>query len=152
MIDNELFSTGAAFQSSSVLGREKDGGRRRTDKIQGKNFPYCPIDVLGMKINNMHLLYILDFVYFIHTLIHDWGFLMYFIGLFIQTLPPIKQLSPDERKALESRKKKKDSELWEKPSPPVPFLLHLGLTARTHDIREFQATFPEEYSNYFVDR
>ncbi|XP_078326129.1 cilia- and flagella-associated protein 65-like isoform X1 [Crassostrea virginica] len=69
-----------------------------------------------------------------------------------KTLPPIKQLSPDERKALESRKKKKDSELWEKPSPPVPFLLHLGLTARTHDIREFQATFPEEYSNYFVDR
>ena len=61
-------------------------------------------------------------------------------------------MSPDDRKALESRKKKKESDLWEKPSPPVPFLLHLGLTARTHDIREFQATFPEEYSNYFVDR
>lgn len=71
---------------------------------------------------------------------------------FVKTLPPIKQLSPDERKALESRKKRKEKDMWEKPSPPVPFLLHLGLTARTHDIREFQATFPEEYSNYFVDR
>jgi len=67
-------------------------------------------------------------------------------------LPPIKQLSPDEVKALKASKQKLESQLWEKPSPPIPFLLHLGLTARTHDIREFQTNFPEEYRNFYVDR
>ncbi|KAK3083386.1 hypothetical protein FSP39_021362 [Pinctada imbricata] len=69
-----------------------------------------------------------------------------------KTLPPIKQLSPDEEKELTSEQKKRRDALWEKPSPPTPFLLHLGLTARTHDIREFQVNFPEEYRNFFIDR
>ncbi|VDI64996.1 Hypothetical predicted protein [Mytilus galloprovincialis] len=47
---------------------------------------------------------------------------------------------------------KKDSLLWEKPNSPKPFLLHLGLTARTHDVREFQINFPEEYRNFYIDR
>lgn len=67
-------------------------------------------------------------------------------------MPPIKKLSPDEEKEAELQKKKKDGALWEKPSPPPPFLLHLGLTARTHDIREFQTSFPDEYMNYYIDR
>ncbi|OWF45565.1 hypothetical protein KP79_PYT24425 [Mizuhopecten yessoensis] len=69
-----------------------------------------------------------------------------------KTLPPIKQLSPDEEKAVQMSKDQKEAELWAKPNTPNPFLLHLGLTARTHDIREFQINFPEEYKNFYVDR
>ena len=43
-------------------------------------------------------------------------------------------------------------EYWELPSPPRPFLIHLGITARTHDIRDFQINFPEEYANFYIDR
>jgi hypothetical protein len=39
-------------------------------------------------------------------------------------------LSPDEEKEISIQEKKKESLLWEKPAPPKPFLLHLGLTAR----------------------
>ncbi|CAC5365950.1 unnamed protein product [Mytilus coruscus] len=69
-----------------------------------------------------------------------------------RTLPPIKVLSPDEEKEIAVQKMKKDSLLWEKPNSPKPFLLHLGLTARTHDVREFQINFPEEYRNFYIDR
>ncbi|XP_076088229.1 cilia- and flagella-associated protein 65-like isoform X2 [Mytilus galloprovincialis] len=69
-----------------------------------------------------------------------------------RTLPPIKVLSPDEEKEIAVQKIKKDSLLWEKPNSPKPFLLHLGLTARTHDVREFQINFPEEYRNFYIDR
>lgn len=69
-----------------------------------------------------------------------------------KTLPPIKVLSPDEEKEISVQEKKKESLLWEKPAPPKPFLLHLGLTARTHDVREFQINFPEEYRNFYIDR
>jgi hypothetical protein len=61
-------------------------------------------------------------------------------------------LSPDEEKEISVQKKNKESLLWEKPAPPKPFLLHLGLTARTHDVREFQINFPEEYRNFYIDR
>ncbi|XP_071101269.1 cilia- and flagella-associated protein 65-like isoform X1 [Haliotis cracherodii] len=69
-----------------------------------------------------------------------------------RTLPPIKQKSSDEVKAEERRRKRKEKELWEKPTPPRPFLLHLGLTARTHDVQEFQENFPDDYRKYYIDR
>ena len=70
----------------------------------------------------------------------------------MQTLPPISKLSPDEEKYECEKRRHKQIALWEKPDAPTPFLLHLGLTARTHDIWAFQANFPEEYRKYFVDR
>lgn len=69
-----------------------------------------------------------------------------------KTLPPISKLSPDEQKQECERVRRKEDVLWEKPEPPTPFLLHLGLTARTHDIRSFQINFPEDYRKYYVDR
>ena len=69
-----------------------------------------------------------------------------------QTLPPISKLSPDEEKFEKDIRKRKENELWEKPEPPVPFLLHLGLTARTHDIKDYQQNFPDDYKKYYVDR
>jgi len=72
--------------------------------------------------------------------------------LLSQTLPPISKLSPDEEKYQCEKRRRKDDLLWEKPEPPTPFLLHLGLTARTHDIRAFQINFPDEYKRFYVDR
>jgi len=69
-----------------------------------------------------------------------------------KTLPPIRQLTADEERNLKWKKQKKLSHLWKKPEPPKPFLLHLGITARTHDTRHFQANFPEEYCHFFIDR
>lgn len=69
-----------------------------------------------------------------------------------RTLPPISKLSPDEEKELQEHRRHKEQLLWEKPEPPTPFLLHLGLTARTHDIREYQANFPDDYNKFYIDR
>ncbi|WAR10588.1 CFA65-like protein [Mya arenaria] len=62
------------------------------------------------------------------------------------------RLSPDEEKQQCERRRRNEDILWEKPEPPTPFLLHLGLTARTHDIRAFQINFPDEYKKFYVDR
>ncbi|XP_060587307.1 cilia- and flagella-associated protein 65-like isoform X2 [Ruditapes philippinarum] len=69
-----------------------------------------------------------------------------------RTLPPISKLSPDEEKQEGERVRRKEDVLWEKPEPPTPFLLHLGLTARTHDIRAFQTNFADDYKKFYVDR
>ncbi|GFR66882.1 coiled-coil domain-containing protein 108-like [Elysia marginata] len=69
-----------------------------------------------------------------------------------KTLPPIRQLTEDEKRELDKKKKKKLSQLWQKPEPQKPFLLHLGVTARTHDTKEFQRNFPEEYYHFYIDR
>ncbi|XP_053386703.1 cilia- and flagella-associated protein 65-like isoform X2 [Mercenaria mercenaria] len=69
-----------------------------------------------------------------------------------RTLPPISKLSPDEEKEECERVRRKEDVLWEKPEPPTPFLLHLGLTARTHDLRAFQTNFPDEHRKFYVDR
>ncbi|XP_076448439.1 cilia- and flagella-associated protein 65-like [Babylonia areolata] len=69
-----------------------------------------------------------------------------------KTLPPIQVPSADEELAMQRASQKKDDSLWAKPSPPSPFLLHLGLTARTHDIAHFQENFAVEYAHYYIDR
>ncbi|XP_064646085.1 cilia- and flagella-associated protein 65-like isoform X2 [Lineus longissimus] len=69
-----------------------------------------------------------------------------------KTLPPIKNLSVDATKHLATFQKFIEDDLWEKPEPPRPFLLHLGVTARTHQVTDFQTNFPEEYHRYYVDR
>ncbi|XP_064598008.1 LOW QUALITY PROTEIN: cilia- and flagella-associated protein 65-like [Liolophura sinensis] len=69
-----------------------------------------------------------------------------------KTLPPIKTLTADDLHELEKENRKKAVTLWERPVAPSPFILHLGVTARTHDVREFQDNFPEEYRAFFIDR
>ncbi|XP_013095381.2 cilia- and flagella-associated protein 65-like isoform X1 [Biomphalaria glabrata] len=68
-----------------------------------------------------------------------------------KTLPPIRQLTEDEKRIAERRHQKKLANLWQKPEPIKPSLLHLGITARTHDTQEFQTNFPKEYKNFFID-
>jgi len=66
-----------------------------------------------------------------------------------QALPPIG--SPKEIK----RKTKNSSFCQEGPPQPVPpasFLLHLGVTARTHPIGEFYKAFPLAVNNFVIDQ
>ena len=69
-----------------------------------------------------------------------------------QTLPPIEQRTIDEHRVREREVADFASKYWPRPEPPQPSLIHLSLTARTHDPSEFQRTFPELYSNFFVDQ
>ncbi|KAM7444065.1 hypothetical protein ABFA07_007249 [Porites harrisoni] len=66
-----------------------------------------------------------------------------------QALPPIG--SPNET----TRKKRGTSTRQETPPPPVPpetFLLHLGVTARTHSIGEFNRKFSSSVDNFVIDQ
>lgn len=66
-----------------------------------------------------------------------------------QALPPIG--SPRETK----RKKTSRSSRQETPPQPVPpesFLLHLGITARTHAIGEFYGSFPAAVNKFLIDQ
>lgn len=59
--------------------------------------------------------------------------------------------SPKEVK----RKTKNSATRQETPPPPIPpesFLLHLGVTARTHSIREFNKMFPLAVDKYVIDQ
>lgn len=59
--------------------------------------------------------------------------------------------SPKEIK----QKTKNSSSRQETPPQPVPpesFLLHLGVTARTHPIGEFYKAFPLEVNNFVIDQ
>ncbi|XP_033103427.1 cilia- and flagella-associated protein 65-like [Anneissia japonica] len=71
------------------------------------------------------------------------------------TLPPIKRTrteAPQDDLQLEERQTSTGTPLWEKPEPPDPFFLHLGITARTHSIAEFQTNFPNDVQKFFIDR
>ena len=66
-----------------------------------------------------------------------------------RALPPIG--SPRETK----RKKSGRSSRPETPPQPVPpesFLLHLGITARTHAIGEFYGSFPAAVNRFLIDQ
>lgn len=69
-----------------------------------------------------------------------------------QTLPPIIQSSADDLRAAADETKRLKAVLWQRPKAPEPFLLHLGVTARTHGVGEFQESFPGDYGSFFVDR
>ena len=69
-----------------------------------------------------------------------------------QTLPPIKQQSVDDVRQKKKQASKMLKSFWPTPQPPKPFLLHLGVTARTHDISEFQQNFQDQYDHFFIDR
>ena len=69
-----------------------------------------------------------------------------------KTLPPIKQRSIDQERSVQKIQQQFDLFNWERPQPPKPFLLHLGITARTHNIADFQTNFPQEYNQFYIDR
>ncbi|XP_041477861.1 LOW QUALITY PROTEIN: cilia- and flagella-associated protein 65-like [Lytechinus variegatus] len=72
-----------------------------------------------------------------------------------QTLPPIKNVLNEKElneKHAREHSAKDGSKLWPKPEKPDTFVMHLGVTARTHTIAEFQSNFPNEVQKFFIDR
>ncbi|XP_051881001.1 cilia- and flagella-associated protein 65 [Pristis pectinata] len=66
-----------------------------------------------------------------------------------KTLPPIKELT----ETWEGRNVEKlPPGMWEKPKPPKPFLLHLGVTARAHSMEEFHKNFPSDVPKHYIMR
>jgi len=73
-------------------------------------------------------------------------------ALALQTLPPILDKSVDQSREESKESKRYEAALWRQPTPPKPFLLHLGITARTHSIANFQENFFGEFNNFFIDK
>lgn len=74
-----------------------------------------------------------------------------------ETLPPIRsenplQLPSNRSRAVRKRLSDPDDGKWPQPLPPEPFVLHLGVTACTHDIGEFRASYPDIGDTHFIDR
>ncbi|XP_077974570.1 cilia- and flagella-associated protein 65-like [Styela clava] len=77
-----------------------------------------------------------------------------------KTLPPIRFEDPLHLPSDRSRVNRKinmvlrgdNNEEWPQPLPPEPFVSHLGITARTHDISEFRTNFPHEGNKHYIDR
>ena len=61
-------------------------------------------------------------------------------------LPPIG--SPGKG----GRRKANGEQTDPQPTPPEAFLLHLGVTARTHSIAEFYQNFSSSVDNFFIDQ
>lgn len=59
-------------------------------------------------------------------------------------------MDKDREDAIEAEKMA--AAMWPKPVPPKPFLIHLGIVARTHSISTFQEQFFDEFSNFFIDK
>jgi len=73
------------------------------------------------------------------------------------TLPPIRYEKPVKLPSNRSRAERKaevvinDGE-WPRPTPPKPFIIHLGVTARTHDITEYRKCFLQDSKKHFIDK
>nr|XP_020647832.1 cilia- and flagella-associated protein 65 isoform X1 [Pogona vitticeps] len=73
-----------------------------------------------------------------------------------KTLPPIKNIQgphpPASRSERRKLRDKEASRLWAKPEPPKPFLIHLGVTARSHSMDEFLTNFADDLPQHFLYR
>ncbi|KAJ8004474.1 hypothetical protein DPEC_G00136070 [Dallia pectoralis] len=78
-----------------------------------------------------------------------------------KTLPPIRGSSVLVRGTCsrsfrhsrsERRAHREASKIWRRPAPPRPSLLHLGVTARSHSLLEYQAFFPSFLSMHHINR
>uniref|UniRef100_A0A670JW57 Cilia and flagella associated protein 65 n=1 Tax=Podarcis muralis TaxID=64176 RepID=A0A670JW57_PODMU len=72
------------------------------------------------------------------------------------TLPPIRNIHVPNPPASRSQRKltrnKDASRLWVKPEPPKPFLMHLGVTARSHSTDDYLVNFPNDLTQHFLFR
>ena len=70
----------------------------------------------------------------------------------LQTLPPIRKCLLDSEHQRERGRRRFEENFRPRPTPPKPYLLHLGMTARTHKLCDFQQNFPDQVNHYFTDR
>ncbi|XP_077176848.1 cilia- and flagella-associated protein 65 isoform X2 [Paroedura picta] len=73
-----------------------------------------------------------------------------------KTLPPIKNNSVPNPPASRSQRRqmshKEARKLWAKPEAPLPFLMHLGVTSRSHSVDDFLDNFSGEMPQHFLYR
>ncbi|XP_055727921.1 cilia- and flagella-associated protein 65 isoform X2 [Salvelinus fontinalis] len=75
-----------------------------------------------------------------------------------KTLPPIRSSSAvvggmcTRPSRAERRAQREASQVWRRPEPPCPTLLHLGVTARSHSLLEFQTFFPSLLNTHHINR
>ncbi|XP_042192118.1 cilia- and flagella-associated protein 65 [Callorhinchus milii] len=66
-----------------------------------------------------------------------------------KTLPPIKN---HQDTWVGQQIKKPRPKQWLRPRPPKPFVLHLGVTARSHSLKEFQDNFSSDLPKHYIMR
>ncbi|XP_066497191.1 cilia- and flagella-associated protein 65 isoform X2 [Hoplias malabaricus] len=69
-----------------------------------------------------------------------------------KTLPPIRSSSSGAILGGSSGLENKDLAGRRHPEPPRPSLLHLGVTARSHSLLEYQAYFPSHFNKHHIYR
>ncbi|NXR74777.1 CFA65 protein, partial [Pycnonotus jocosus] len=67
-----------------------------------------------------------------------------------KTLPPIKSCPGHTERGL--LLDKDTSQVWVKPEPPMPLLLHLDVSARSYAIEDFLSNFALDFPRYFLSR
>ncbi|KAM4561619.1 cilia- and flagella-associated protein 65 [Fundulus diaphanus] len=73
-----------------------------------------------------------------------------------KTLPPICTSSSEavgglwaKQTRAEKRLQREDAQVWRRPQPPRPALLHLTVTAHSHDLRDYFTHFPDQYNKHY---
>ncbi|XP_005049550.1 PREDICTED: coiled-coil domain-containing protein 108 isoform X2 [Ficedula albicollis] len=73
-----------------------------------------------------------------------------------KALPPIKKHSTPSQPPGHTKKglllDKDTSQVWVKPEPPTPLLLHVDVTARSYAIEDFLSNFALDFPRYFLSR
>ncbi|XP_048049329.1 LOW QUALITY PROTEIN: cilia- and flagella-associated protein 65 [Megalobrama amblycephala] len=76
-----------------------------------------------------------------------------------KTLPPIRSSdhavgspSPRPSRAEQRAQQQTGQERRRRPEPPRPTLLHLGVTARSHSLMEYQTHFPTQFNTHYINR
>ncbi|NWW24601.1 CFA65 protein, partial [Falcunculus frontatus] len=73
-----------------------------------------------------------------------------------QTLPPIKSYPTPSQPPGHLKRGlllgKDASQVWVKPEPPKPLILHLDVTARSYNIEDFFSNFTLDFPKYFLSR
>ncbi|TRY54347.1 hypothetical protein DNTS_011113 [Danionella cerebrum] len=64
-----------------------------------------------------------------------------------------ENISVDSQPLAKNDRARQQSDLVRRrPEPPHPTLLHLGITARSHGLLEYQAHFPSEFNSHYIIR
>lgn len=73
-----------------------------------------------------------------------------------QTLPPIRSIDqvvgPSTSRAERRAQQQTGQERRRRPKPPRPALLHLGVTARSHTLMEYQTHFQTQSNVHYIQR
>lgn len=97
----------------------------------------------------------------IYKLCNTFTFWVLFPWLFLmwQTLPPIRSSDQAESgssvrpgRAEQRAQQQTGQERRRRPERPRPAVLHLGVTARSHSLMEYQTHFPTQFNTHYIDR